>query len=67
MWAELYPKVRGRSDQAELVKKFESFSAYRYDPKKMYSDAQNEATIIIDLDATLGEAVHVLKLTDFEG
>ena len=67
MWAELYPKVEGRSDQSELVKEFDKFTPYRYDPKKMYEDAKDEPTIIFDLDKCLGKAVHVLKLTEIEG
>lgn len=67
MWAELYPKVKGRADQTDLVKTFEEFENYRFDPKKIISDAQGDPKLIIKLDKTLCEAVNMLKLTNFEG
>lgn len=66
LWGELRPHVEGRSEERfkNITEKYNAFSTYFFDPKKL-SDAAN-AEDIFKLESCIRDAMHALKITQFE-
>lgn len=66
LWGELRPHVEGRTEErfSKITAAYAAYSQYFYDPKKL-SDATN-AEDIFKLESCIRDAMHALKITQFE-
>lgn len=64
LWAELLPKVSGRTDHSEIAKTFEALRPYRYDPRTIYKN--DDPTVLMQLDEAIRMVIETLGITKFE-
>lgn len=69
MWGELYPKIKGRTEDnmKTFSESYEKFHVYYRDPMKLVIEAAGGNTnTIIDMEEVVREALEKLKLTKYE-
>lgn len=66
MWGELRPHIEGRTEEKfkTLAPEYEKFGVYFYDPKKLSDSTAGED--IFKLESCIRDALHALKITQFE-
>jgi hypothetical protein len=63
LWLELSPMMEGRTDLGDLPIKFQEFSVYYYNPKKLSETGNYDK--IFQLEAILRKALEKLGITRF--